>query len=442
VSQRSRVCPSVALIVVALLAAAACGQKSGVAGTAVEAGGGSTAGGTSSGGTETTGGDGGGTPAQHEPGPDNTSGVTDNEIVIGVHAPVTGASPLPQRTFDIGKDIYWDFLAESDPTALGGRRVRVVFRDDEFNPRRAVQVCREMVEQENAFVLIGGGGADQITACAKYASENGVPYFSAGVNEEGLEGLDTYYALSLTYSQQAPLIAQRIKDLGFDKVGVVVADTPSFQDGHDAFLKAAKAAKLDVVTDDSLNKTPSPAESLSEAQKLKNADAEVVFLLASPVSYLGLSSDARNQGYEPVFIGPGITSGLNQVLQFGCPGTGKGQFFSPFPELDVIGQLDPDYIPAYEQFGEGATPDDIGIALWGLNKGVRAIFDTAGENLGRAEIMNAIEEGVAIDTSVYPETKYSPKDHFGGTGAHLLRADCDTKQYETVEQFVDAPAGK
>ena len=124
-----------------------------------------------------------------EPGDNDTAGVTDNEIVIGIHAPVTGASPIPQTSFDIGKDIYWQFLAESAPDQLFGRNVRVVFRDDKFNPQDAVQVCREMVEDEGAFLLVGGGGADQITACAQYADENGIPYLSAGVNEEGLADL-------------------------------------------------------------------------------------------------------------------------------------------------------------------------------------------------------------------------------------------------------------
>ena len=50
----------------------------------------------------------------------NTAGVSDDEIVIGIHAPVTGASPIPQTSFDVGKDIYWKFLADSAP----GRAVR------------------------------------------------------------------------------------------------------------------------------------------------------------------------------------------------------------------------------------------------------------------------------------------------------------------------------
>jgi len=429
VIQRSR------LVVVVLLAlalvGAACGQKSGVAGTEVATGGGG------GGGEEPA----GGASGPHEAGPDDTSGVTDSEIVIGVHAPVTGASPLPQRTFDIGKDIYWKFLASADPESLGGREARVVFRDDEFNPRRAVQVCREMVEQEGAFILVGGGGADQITACAQYAAEAGVPYFSAGVNEEGLEDLETYFALSLTYAQQAPLIVQQLEELGIQSVGVVVADTPSFGDGHDAFVEAAETAGLDVVVDDEINKTASEAEALSEVQTLRDADAEAVFILTSPLVYLAIAGGARNQGFEPTFIGPGITSGLNQVLEFGCPGTGNGQFFSPFPELDVINELDPDYIPAYEQFGQGQPADDIGIALWGLNKTVGLMFEAtlASGDLGRAALMNTIEAGDAFESGVYPPVSYSSGEPFGGTGAHLLVADCGDGQYQTEGEFVELP---
>lgn len=423
-SQRARV--AILLLVVALVGAA-CGQKTGVAGTGgevVAGGGGGGGGGTASG--------------QHEPDDNDTSGVSDSEIVIGVHAPVTGASPLPQRTFDIGKDIYWQLLAANEPDALGGRRVRVVFRDDEFNPNRAVEVCREMVESEGAFILVGGGGADQITACAEYAAENGVPYFSAGVNEAGLEEASTYFALSLTYAQQAPLIAQRIKDEGFEKVGVAVADTPSFQDGHDAFVDAAEEAGLDIVADDTINKTASEAEALAEVQKLKDADAEVVFILTSPLVYLGIAGGARNQNYDPVFIGPGITSGLNQVLTFGCPGVAKGQFFSPFPELDVIDELDPDYVAAYEQFGQGEPADDIGLALWGLNKTIRLMFEATGDELGRAALMNTIEGGEVFDSGVFAPVEFSDGERFGGTAAHLLKADCDTKLYSTEEQFVQA----
>ena len=251
------------------LVAAGCGQKSGVATS--DAGGEAPA---SAGGEATE------APAagQFEPGDDDTAGVTDTEIVIGIHAPVTGASPIPQTSFDIGKDIYWQFLAESAPDQLFGRNVRVVFRDDTFNPQEAVQVCREMVEDEGAFMLVGGGGADQITACAQYAAENGIPYLSAGVNEEGLADLATYFATTLTYAEQAPLLMAQLQERDITEVGLVVADTPSFDDSIEAIQAAAEEAGIDIVYETRINKTAAEPEQLSVVQALKDSGAEAVIL--------------------------------------------------------------------------------------------------------------------------------------------------------------------
>jgi hypothetical protein len=268
-----------------------------------------------------------------------------------------------------------------------------------------------------------------------------VTYFSAGVNEEGLRGLSSYFAVSLTYSQQVPLIIRQLQAANVEKVAAVVTDTPSFQDAHQTFVRAARRAGLDLVSDDSINKTATEAEALSEVQKLKRAGAEAVFLLSSPLVYIALANQARNQDYSPTFIGPGITSGLNAVMRFGCPAAGNGEFFSPFPGMDVIGELDPDYLPAYEEFGDGEPADDIGIALWGLNKTIAMMFEATGEDLGRAALMNTIEREEGFATNVYPPVVYTPERHFGGTGAHLLRADCDARQYTTPEQFVEVDQG-
>jgi branched-chain amino acid transport system substrate-binding protein len=457
--------PLVLLLAPAALLAAACGQKSGVAGTGEAPAAPGTApaptepapatsaaapGSTQAGTTTPASGTGAGTtPATSvapsttgpavgpfEPGDNDTAGVTDDEIVIGIHAPVTGASPIPQTSFDIGKDIYWDFLAESAPDTLFGRRVRVVFRDDEFNPQNAVQVCREMVEEEGAFLLVGGGGADQITACAQYASENGIPYLSAGVNEAGLSDLDTYFATTMTYAEQAPLIVAQLQERGFTEAGLVVSDTPSFDDANEAIKAAAGDAGITIAYEKRINKTAAEPEQLSVVQELKNSGVEAVILLSSPVVFIGLANQGLNQSYTPTWIGPGVTSGLNAVTNFGCPAVDTGVFFSPTPGLDVIDQLDPDFNPAYAQFAEGEPADDIGMQLWSLNKALALMLEATGPELGRAAFMNTLVTTPEFDNGIYAPVAFTVDDHFGGTGAHLLDADCAAKQFATADQFL------
>jgi len=458
------------LLVALTLVAAACGQKAGVAGTGGEGGGdatapvvtagppvtapsvgttppdGSTPPGTGS--TAPTGSGPASTEPQvpattappaavYEPGDDDTVGVTDDEIVIGIHAPVTGASPIPQTSFDIGKDIYWQFLAENAPDQLFGRAVRVVFHDDEFNPQRAVQVCREMVEEDGAFLLVGAGGADQITACAQYADEQGIPYLSACVNQEDLADLSTYFATSLTYAEQAPLMLDQVAELGVTEIGLVVSDTPSFNDAFEAIRAAAEEAGITIAYDTRINKTAAEAEQLSVVQELKDAGVEVVILLSSPLVFIGLANQGVNQGFTPTWLGPGVTSGLNAVTNFGCPGVDTGLFFNPTPQLDVIDELDPDFRAAYEQFGGGDPADDIGLGLWALNKALGLMLAQTGEELGRAAFMNTLVSTAGFDNGIYSPLGFTADDHFGGTGAHLLDANCEQKMYTTAAQFVE-----
>ena len=70
----------------------------------------------------------------------NSTGITESEIIVGVHAPLTGAAPIPQRSFHAGKDQYWNVVGK-----VYGRTIKVVFRDDKYNPSAASQACQELI---------------------------------------------------------------------------------------------------------------------------------------------------------------------------------------------------------------------------------------------------------------------------------------------------------
>ena len=53
--------------------------------------------------------------------------------------------------------------------------------------------------------------------------------------------------------------------------------------------------------------------------------------------------------------------------------------------------------------------------------------------------MNTLVTSEGFDNGIYAPVEFTVDDHFGGTGAHVLDADCaDPKQFKTVEQFVAA----
>lgn len=364
--------------------------------------------------------------------PHDRDGVTDKEIVIGIHAPLTGAAPVPQDSVEKAKDLYWRFLAERG--GIFGRNVRVVFRDDQFNPSRAVAVCRELVEEEHAFLLVGIG-TDQIVSCARYASQAGVPYFSMGGSEGPVSGLRTYFSLSMSYPQQAPLVTQMVRKTGKTKVAVVVINTPNYDDTFASLVTAAKQAGLSVVRTARMSKQPSQSEVLAEANNLRVSGAEAVLIFITPVAFLNLAHAAQGQAYSPLWTGPGMSNGLNLVAEFGCPSIAGARFLSPFPQVDVIDRFDPDYKVAYRKFNPGDEPDDLGLAVWGLEKTLHRFLEAAGPDLGRARFLAVLESGREFASNIFPPVRYGPGQRFGATQSHLLEADCANRRYRTLATF-------
>ena len=136
----------------------------------------------------------------------------DRTIVIGVHAPITGAAPVHEDSFDGEKGLFWRHGNGGQPVTVFGRTVRVVVQDDGSDPSQAQQACQEMVTQRQVFMLVGVTGADEIAACARYAQSAGVPYLSVGAAQRPLSGLGGYFAVSETYAQQASPLATYVND--------------------------------------------------------------------------------------------------------------------------------------------------------------------------------------------------------------------------------------
>ncbi len=363
------------------------------------------------------------------------TGVTDTTIRIGIHAPVTGAAPFPQQAFEQADDLYWKYLAEKG--GIHGRNVEVVFRDDKYNPTSAVQACREMVEEQKVFAIIGFAGADQITACARYADSVNVPYFSGGVNEDGLAGLNRYFAISQTYDQQSATLAKLMKNrIGKTKVAIVVIASPSLNNTVKSITSAVlRAGGLQIVRNSRIGKYASDAELLSEAQQLRNSGAEVVYIIAAPIPFIKLATNAQAQAYRPVWVGPGTTNGLAVVTSAGCPSIDGAKFLSPFPQLDAIDELDADYKPAFRKH-VGTNPDDIGILMWGQNKTIHQMLEATGRDLSRQSFFKTVTSGTVFHSNVYPDVSYDGATRFGAKTAHLLEADCGSRSWRTTGRFI------
>lgn len=376
----------------------------------------------------------------------DATGVTENKIKIGAHAPLTGAAPVPNDSAQKGNLLYWEWLKEQKEP-INGRYVDAVLRNDNYNPSQAVAVCKEMVEQERVFLLYGYAGTDQIQACGRYAASVGVPYLSVGVTETGLEVLPNYFAVSLSYAEQGPLLTDfLLTKLGAknERNGMLRFDTPNFQDAHDSFITSMDRAGARVAYDRGVCKCATQTDAQTVVQEMKAAGIENVYVLTSPVWFLQVLQAAKTQNYTPQWVGVGITKALDTVASVGCRnGTiNRAKFFSPYPAWAEIDRFDTEFKRAIRAvYPEKGGGDDIMVIPWGISKIIGRLFEAAGPNLTRGGFVQSGERQRNVKTGVYPPVTFSPNDHFGGTQVHVNEAQCSgykagDNRWHTIQPFV------
>lgn len=396
--------------------------------------GGSTAQAPSGGGNGGGGGGNGGGGGTRQPQGSDRTGVTEDTITVALHAPVSGAAPLPAPSFERAGDLYWRWITDEKKQKVVGRdNVNVIFADDKYEPSTAIQVCRQLAAR--AFLLAGGGGTDQIQACGQFAGQARVPYFSAGVTEAGLAGNPWYFAASMSYKQQGPLLAQYVKkNFSGKKVAAVITDTRNFEDAKQGWESGLSG--VDYLETRRHGKTDTSWYN-GYARDFNDAGVEVVYVLMSPAHYISFAQAASDQDAPFQFVGVGVTQGLNAVLKSGCPHVDDGVFFSPFPALETVGKLDPEFQQAAKKFNVDA--DDIAWALWGIAKQQHALFEkyeeVFGTDLTREDFREVVANAGRIRTGVFPDVNFTPQNNFGSTGVHVLKADCGSREYKDAGTF-------
>jgi ABC-type branched-subunit amino acid transport system substrate-binding protein len=352
-----------------------------------------------------------------------------------VHAPVTGAAPLPVTSFERARDLYFRYLLEQQEDIGGFTSINISFADDRYQPSTAVQACRQLAASN--FLLVGAGGTDQIQACGRFADQSGIPYFSAGVTEAGLAGLRNYFSFSMTYKQQGFLLAQYVKaNFAGQRVAAIVTETENFNDAVQGWEAGVQQAGLDYA---GTLRHPKGDNSWYNtfANQLAQDGVEVVYINSAPVDYIRFAQQAAQQGFTPQFVGVGVTMGLNAVLGSGCPEVDGGRFFSPFPGLDWARQNEPTFEQAADQFG---TPkDDIAFALWAQGKILAQLLEGYEQRYGSNDLTREdfrdFVETQSIQSGIFPDLQYSAQNHFGASQVHVLQADCGSGEHKTLATF-------
>src|SRR5438067_2372030 len=112
------------------------------------------------------------------------TGVTDRQVLVGQFAAFTGpAAQLGQR-LKVGIDAYFKLVNAQG--GVQGRQLRLVTRDDCYEPEKAKAAVKSLIEEEKVFALIGSVGTPTGIAAVPLLTAAKVPLVGIITGAEAL----------------------------------------------------------------------------------------------------------------------------------------------------------------------------------------------------------------------------------------------------------------
>src|SRR5438132_1633754 len=175
-------------------------------------------------------------------------GVTTDTILIGATDPLSGPAAA-YGTIAKSSDAYFHYV--NDNGGVNGRRISYKYLDDAYNPAQTVPLTKQLVEQDQVFLMFGGLGTQPQTSVRDYLNGKKVPqvFVATGATTFAAEfekypftfgWQPVYQGESLIYSQYI------LKNTPNAKIGVIYQNDDYGQHYLDGLTKGlgAKAAEM------------------------------------------------------------------------------------------------------------------------------------------------------------------------------------------------------
>ncbi|HEX5225869.1 MAG TPA: ABC transporter substrate-binding protein [Solirubrobacteraceae bacterium] len=362
----------------------------------------------------------------------NAPGVSATTITFGSHQPLTGPAAPGYSEIAPASAAFFKYLNANG--GINGRKIKLIYKDDEYNPSKTVNVVHQLVLQENVFGIFEGLGTPTHTKVVGFLNSEKVPdlFVASGCPcwDNGSSQPETF-GWQPNYTIEGKILGQYLKEhFSGKKVGVFYQD--------DDFGKGGLEGIKDELSGSSIVSAqpyqPGVTNVAPQISAIKSAGAEVLVDFTVPI-YTALGQLASfTLGYKPqlvvsnVGIDPTTVGGLLKTFSKGKAGT----------EL-IEGAITDGYLPSssdtsnpwiqlfmkvHDQYDRSAPFD--GNVEYGMATAytLAQVLKLAGKDLTRQKVVEVINnEGAKLTGPGLVPFRYSSSVHggYGGTEMGQVR---------------------
>jgi branched-chain amino acid transport system substrate-binding protein len=242
-------------------------------------------------------------------------GITEDSIKLGGSYPFSGPASA-YRSIAIGARAR--FKAVNADGGVDGRKIEFVTLDDAYEPPRAVQNARRLIQQEEVFALFNTLGTPNNLAIWDYVNEQEVPhvYVATGASNWGadVEAHPWTVGWQPDYVTESQVYADFLEqEQPNAKVAVLYQNDAFGEDLLNGFKEAIKGTDIEVVAEESYEVTD-PTVS-SQMAKLADSDADTFLNITTPkFSAQAIAAQAK-LGWDVLHILNNVGASKKLVLE-------------------------------------------------------------------------------------------------------------------------------
>ncbi|WP_250027656.1 ABC transporter substrate-binding protein [Paractinoplanes maris] len=358
----------------------------------------------------------------------DTPGVTDSEIVVGTHMPLTGPAAAGYSKIAPATKAYFDYVNANG--GVHGRKITYKIMDDGYNPANTQQVVRQLVLQDKVFAILNGLGTPTHSGVLDFLKTNRVPDLFVASGSRSWNQPDKYpgtFGFNPDYTVEGKILATHVKTEHAGKKVCFLGQDDDF--GRDSLAGIEKvlgpvAAKQSYVTS---NPNVGP-----QMGALKAAGCQVVMLATVPgFTALSIGTGAKI-GFKPQFVVSNVGSDpatLAKTLGAAAPLL-EGVVAANY--LPLVNDTANPWIQLYskvnKEYNAGAEMDNN--TVYGMSVAYLFVqaLQSAGKDLTRDGIIEAVKKGGFTGPGLVP-VRYSASDHSGYAGEQLTTIEGGKAKY-------------
>jgi ABC-type branched-subunit amino acid transport system substrate-binding protein len=349
-------------------------------------------------------------------------GVTDTQIVLGQSAALSGPAQELGKDMQLGANLWFNRVNAAG--GVNGRKVVLKSLDDGYDPPRAAENTRKLINDEKVFALFGYVGTPTSAAALPIFTEAKVPYFGPFTGAESLRVPFNRYIFHVraSYFDETEAIVNHLTAMSVNNIAVFYQNDGYGQAGLAGVERALKKRNLDVAAKATVERNTVEVKKAVEA--ITAAKPQAVVLISAYKSCAAFIKEMKLAGQNPSFWNVSFVGSKALANELGKDGRGvQISQVVPFPwdsTLPVVKEYRRAMEEANAEPGFGSLEGYIAAKI--MTEGLKR----AGRKLDRESFIKAMESVRDFDVGGF-KVSYGPDNHAGSHFVDLTIISRDGK---------------